>query len=157
MKTKKSAEQLISEIIVPSTLSERQTTLAITYTKAQMLEGFNIANFCRDNSISSKTWYQWLEVPDFKRYITEIRKVIIPDDERNAYHAMKKHVMKFAYKESPTPKEIELFYDVFGYVADADKKERMVELGIAEGSTGSSFRTLEEKKAALMARLTAKS
>jgi hypothetical protein len=42
---------------------------------------------------------------------------------------------------------------VFGYVADADKKERMVEMGITEGKTSSSYTTIEEKKASLLSRL----
>lgn len=74
--------------------------------------------------------------------------------KKDAFQAMKKHVLKIPYKQNPTIKEIELFYETFGYLAEADKQEQMEKLGLNNVESKSSrFVNLEERKSALLSRL----
>ncbi|MGK7380020.1 phBC6A51 family helix-turn-helix protein [Planococcus sp. 1R117A] len=145
--------KLLALIPVPATLNDKQIELATSYARGKLMDGFTISEFCKNQGISTKTWYSYLENDDFKQYLDAVMGSVVPDDERQAFAAMKKHVMKFAYKQNPTPKEIELFYQTFGYIAESDKRDQMEKLGLNEVKTGSDFKTVEERKASLLSRL----
>lgn len=148
------AEALINAITVPSHLSERQISLAKQFVKSRMMDGFTIAKFCKENGISTKTWYGFMEDEHFQYYLQEIQGAVIPTDEREAYEKIKKKIMEIADKQNPSVKEIELFTDTFAYVVEADKRERMDALGLTEEAVkASSFKTVDEKKALLLSRL----
>lgn len=155
MRTKEQTEQALAAVAVPAKLSPQKAQLARIFAKEKLMEGFTVGNFCSDNGISTKTWYEWLEEADFKSYLNQVQSAIIPDDEREAFQQLKKHILKLPYKQNPTPKEIEMFMDVFGYVAEADKRERMEALGISDEQKP-DIKTLEEKKASLLSRLKTK-
>lgn len=157
--TKLKPEELINAVAVPHTLSEKQVNIAKRYAQEYLLDGFTINDFCSDVGISTKTWYasSFLENPDFVDYLNAIKSAIIPQDEKLAYQELKKHILKLPYKQNITPKEIDMFLEVFGYVAEADKVERMQALGISEGGKKPlSAKSIEEKKASLLSRLLAK-
>ncbi|OIJ12964.1 hypothetical protein BKP35_10415 [Anaerobacillus arseniciselenatis] len=150
------ADSLLETITVPQKLSEQQVKLARQYVKASMQEGFTVAEFCKSNSISTASWYSWMnDEPAFKHYLNQLQDAVIPSDEKLAFQKIKQHILKIAEKQNPSIKEIELFTDTFSYVVEADKRERLEALGISEkGSPNSNdFRTLEERKNALLSRL----
>jgi hypothetical protein len=65
--------------------------------------------------------------------------------------------MQMATKKDASVKEIELFNHHFSYVIEAERRKAMQELGIPlEGEKGNDTRTIEQKKKALLSRLTNK-
>lgn len=154
MNIKQNAESIIDTIAIPLSVNEKQATLARKYVKANVEGNLNIQEFCRQNNLSSKTWYVWLENDDFKWYLNEIQNVVIPDDERLAYQKIKKHILKISEKQNPNIKDIQLFLDTFSYVVEVDKRERMQALGISDNNKPLTEQTLEDKKAILLKRLT---
>ncbi|MDF2039864.1 phBC6A51 family helix-turn-helix protein [Cytobacillus oceanisediminis] len=155
MRTNEQTEKALAAVAVPANLSPQKAQLARLFAKEKLMEGFTVSGFCSDNGISTKSWYEYLEEADFKSYLNQVQSAIIPDSERDAYEAMKKHILKLAYKTSPTPKEVELFMETFSYIQEADKRERMEALGISDEKKPDT-KTLEEKKASLLSRLTTK-
>ena len=154
MSTHDKSEALLNAITVPPHLSDKQVMLAKQFVQSRMMDGFTIADFCKENGISSKTWYEYKEDEHFNVYLNEIQNAVIPSDEREAYEKIKKKIMQIADKQNPSVKEIELFTDTFAYVVEADKKERMDKLGLTNKAVkASSHRTVEEKKASLLSRL----
>lgn len=131
-------------------LSAKQKQAAKNYASAKMGEGFTVQAFCSDNSISTRTWYDWLEEDGFISHLSKVQNELIPEDEKQAYEAMKKHILRLAYKTNPSPKEVELFMDTFSYLAEADKQKHQVAQKLASSDT----RSFEEKKASLLLRLT---
>lgn len=146
-------EKLLKVIPVPNTLNDKQIELAKKYARAYLLEGFTVADFCSDNKISSKTWYEFLKIPEFKHYLSHVQNAVIPADEKLAFQEMKKHILKIPYKEAPSIKETELFMEVFGYLAEADKQEQMEKLGLYDNGKLKDVRTIEERKSSLLSRL----
>lgn len=146
-------DKLLNAIKKPDSISDRDAGLAKAFAKGKMMEGFTVGSFCKEHSVSTKTWYELLADNDFKAYLSQIQAVLIPDDERQAYEAMKKHLLKIPYLQNPTPKQIEIFMDVFSYVVEADKRDRMDALGIADGNKPVNEKTVDEKKAILLSRL----
>lgn len=156
MTTTKKAEDLVNAIEPPISLSQQQVQIARLYAKDKMLEGFTVQSFCTENRLSTKTLYSWFENPDFDHYLKQIQDAIIPQSEKEAFQELKKKVLQIAYKQSPTIKEIELFTDLFSYVIEADKHERMEAMGLLDERKPNTHKTIEEKKASLLARLTSK-
>ncbi|KOS67117.1 hypothetical protein AEA09_14790 [Lysinibacillus contaminans] len=151
--TNKKAEQLINAIKPPLTLSEQQVNLVKKLVKGRMLEGFTVQNFCKENSISTKTFYEWQESSDFTYYLNEIQNAVIPSDEKEAFQKLKKHILKIADKQNPSIKEIELFTNTFSYVVEQDKRDRMEALGMSGITKLNTAKSLEEKKSLLLQRL----
>ncbi|MEH6949630.1 phBC6A51 family helix-turn-helix protein [Bacillus sp. JJ634] len=150
---KSKAEELVMAIEKPLTVSDKEAHLARLFVKAKMLEGFNVTNFCSENRISTKTWYAYMENPDFKYYLNEVQNAIIPDDEREAYQRVKKKILQIAYKQDSSIKEIELFTNTFSYLVEADKRERMNALGLTDEHKPNTEKSIEQKKASLLGRL----
>ncbi|MGY4797261.1 hypothetical protein ACVNNN_20095 [Lysinibacillus fusiformis] len=147
-------EKLLKTVPVPPDLTDRHVALAQQYTRAKMLEGHTIAGFCKSNRISTNTWYDFLDIPSFIKYMADIQNLVIPADEKDAFQQMKKHILKIPYKENPTIKETELFMDVFGYLAENDKRIQMERLGLTKTSSGTSnAMSVEERKTQLLGRL----
>lgn len=148
------AQKLINAIKVPASLNERQVMLVKSFAKSKMMDGFTVGSFCRENNLSTATWYSYLENDDFKAYLNDVSNSIVPADEKEAYSKIKKKIMQIAEKENPSIKEIELFTNTFAYVIEADKKERIEALGLSDESikTG-GFKTVDEHKAILLSRL----
>ena len=57
MNNENKAEALINAIEVPASLSDKQISMAKQFVKSSMMDGFTIAEFCKSNGISTKTWY----------------------------------------------------------------------------------------------------
>ena len=146
-------EKLLKVIPIPSTLNDKHVELIEKFARGKLMDGFTIANFCSDNKISTKTWYGFLELPEFKHYLSEVQNSVIPASEKDAFQAMKKHILKIPYKESPSIKETELFMEVFGYLAEADKQEQMEKLGLNDTGKPSRYVDVEARKATLLTRL----
>ncbi|MCB5235896.1 phBC6A51 family helix-turn-helix protein [Niallia circulans] len=150
-------EELVNSIEPPISLSEQQVSLAKRFVKEKMSsDSFTVQSFCKHNSISTKTWYEWNGNSDFKYYLNEISDAIIPNDEWESFQALKKHLLKIPYKVSPTPKEIDMYLNVFGYLADADRRKKMEAMGLTDERKPNTQKTVEERKASLLARLTNK-
>ncbi|PAE06404.1 hypothetical protein CHI12_16650 [Terribacillus saccharophilus] len=144
----------MNEVPVPAELKERQVTLAKAYVKDKHELGLGVTDFCSKYSVSTATWYKWLDNPKFERYINELQGNIISDSEKEAYHIVKKKIMQMATKKDASVKEIELFNQHFSYVIESEKREAMQKLGITpEGEKGNDTRTLAEKKNVLLSRL----
>lgn len=156
MNLRNNEKTIIDNIPIPVSLNEKQVQLARKYVKANVEGNLNIQEFCKENNISTKTWYVWLENPDFKWFLGEVQNVVIPEDEVEAYRKIKKHILKIADKNNPNIKDIQLFLDTFSYVVENDKKLRMQELGISDNNKPLTDETLEDKKAVLLQRLTNK-
>lgn len=144
----------LNEVTVPGELNERQVTLAKAYVKDKHELGVGVSDFCSKYSVSTATWYKWLDNPKFDRYINNLQGNIISDSEKEAYHIVKKKIMQMATKKDASVKEIELFNQHFSYVIEAEKRKAMKELGLTpEGEKGNANRTLAEKKNVLLSRL----
>jgi len=148
------AEQLINLIKPPVSLTDKQVANAKRYVQAKMLDGFTIGNFCSENKISTKTWYAWMEEDAFKSYLNQIVDSAVPTNEKDAYAKIKLKILQIAEKNNPSIKEIELFTDTFAYVVEADKRERMIAMGMTDAPAETL--TIEERKAAILKRLHAK-
>ncbi|MCA0992974.1 phBC6A51 family helix-turn-helix protein [Guptibacillus hwajinpoensis] len=149
------SQELIDAISVPDKLTERQVTLAKQFVRSKMQEGFTVSEFCSSNSLSSKTWYSWMENPDFSNYVEEIQGAIIPDDERAAYQELKRKIMGIPYKKSDlTVKEYELFLATFPYLAEEDRRKNMEQRGLTdEKGKGTDSSNSHEKRNALLTKL----
>ncbi|BDG37240.1 phBC6A51 family helix-turn-helix protein [Saccharococcus caldoxylosilyticus] len=149
-------EQNFKKVEVPASLSEKQVKIAQAYAKGQFLDNFTIADFCKEQGISTKTFYsdEYKGNPVFMDYVTKLINSIVPQEELEAYKQMKKHVLKLAYKENPSVKEILLFFDALNYLKELDQRQQMERLGLlnTHNTTGSN-KTLDEKKAILVGRL----
>ena len=146
-------EKLLKTVPVPPTLTDKKVTIAQKYARAK-IQGSTVAGFCTDNGISTKTLYSFLEIPEFTSYMKDIQKLVIPSSEKAAFQAMKNHVLKFAFKDEPTLTEIKLFYDTFGYLAEADKQDQMEKMGLNNvDSKANRFVDIEARKASLLTRL----
>lgn len=153
----KGKDSVLDSVEVPKGLSARQVKLAKYYTIEKLKQGHTINNFCKEFSVSTKSWYEWINIPEFNSYLTALSNATLPEDESLAYQMMKKHVAKMAHKQNPTPKEIELFFNVFSYHVEADKRNQMEKLGLNKPQTGNTdARTVEERKNALLNRLQGK-
>ncbi|WP_170292699.1 phBC6A51 family helix-turn-helix protein [Metabacillus idriensis] len=148
-------EKTIHDIPVPAGIDARQVTIAKDYVTNRLSEGFTLNSLFQKHSISSKTWYEWLEKPEFNTFVNEMADVLIPQDELAAVKKMKKKILSFADKASVSTSEMKMFTEVFGYVFAADARLQAEKLGLnKEGTTSTdTHRTVEEKKAALLARL----
>lgn len=150
----KKPSSVLDSVEVPKGLSTRQIQIAKHYTIEKMKQGFTINAFCKEFSVSTKSWYEWINEPSFNEYLTALSNAVIPDDEAEAYQQMKKHILRIAYKQNPTPKEIELFMSVFSYHAEADKRYQMEKLGLNKEQSGKvDNRTIEERRNVLLSRL----
>lgn len=155
MDTNAKSKVLIEAVTVPDKLTERQVTLAKQFVRSKMQEGFTVSEFCSSNSLSSKTWYSWMENPDFSNYVEEIQGAIIPDDEREAYQELKKKIMRIAYKSDPTVKEYDLFLNTFQYIAEEDRRKNMEKRGLTDekGKGTTSGKSHQERKETLLSKL----
>ena len=135
--------------------SIQQIEIAKAYSKAQMKEGFTIEGFCKDQHISTKTFYKYKENPAFTKYLGDLVTSLAPEDEMQAYEKMKQHVLKFADKEKPTLPEMKLFFDQFDYLREADRQKQMEKLGLNKSLSDSSVPevSIEERKTILFAKL----
>jgi len=139
-------------IEVPPTLSQDMVKFAQQFVRLR-LQGMAIANICSELSISTKTYYKWNEFDDFKWYVKELESLTISDDERIAYASVKKYILKKVQEENPSDKHVDMFFKYFEYVVDAENEKRMRELNIESSAKGSSFISVEERKANLLSRL----
>lgn len=153
MGTNKKSEALLDAIAVPFSVSEKQAHIAKKLVAERILGDFNVQDFCKNNALSTKTYYEWFENADFTSYVNQLQDAVIPADERNAYDKIKKHILKIAEKQNPSIKEIELFTETFSYVVEADKRERAEALGISENKKPLSAQSIEDKKSLLLSRL----
>lgn len=145
---------VLDSVPVPKGLSAKQIKIAKHNAIERMKDGYTIGGFCKEFNVSTATFYKWLDIPEFNKYLTALSGAIIPDDEMQAYRMMKKHVAKLAYKQNPTPKEVELFMDVYGYLVEHDKRKQAEKLGLNKPvSDKADNRTVEEKRNALLNRL----
>lgn len=149
----KKAESMMDSIPVPYSVNTQQAELAKKIVAERMMNTFNVQDFCKDNGISTKTYYVWFENEDFALYVNQLQDAVIPADEKSAYEKIKKHILKIAEKQNPSIKEIELFTETFSYVVDADKRERAEALGLSETRKPLSAQSLDDKKSVLLARL----
>ncbi|MDM5249632.1 hypothetical protein [Lysinibacillus sp. G4S2] len=154
-RTMQKVEGLVNEIKPPASLSAQQVEIAKKIVNVKMMGNFIVQDFCTANSISTKSYYSWHEKPDFNDYIGKLQNAVIPVNEAMAYQELKKHLLKIPYKPNPTPKEVDLFMDVFSYAVEADKRQRMDALGLSDTNRTTTVVNVEQRKASLMARLTA--
>ncbi|MFC6040122.1 hypothetical protein ACFPYN_11890 [Paenisporosarcina macmurdoensis] len=145
-------EDLIKLIPVPKILDERHVELAIKFARGKQMEGFTIADFCKHNGISTKTWYGFLETPEFKHYLGEVQNAVIPNSEKDAYQQFKNHVLRIPYKQNPSIKELEFFGDTFSYLVENEKRQKLKALD-SENTSSAKFTNEEARRSNLMARL----
>lgn len=142
------------EIPVPASLSAEQVNLAKAWIKEKHETGIPINDFLSKHSKSTATWYRWKEDEVFESYLKALGGAIVSDDEREAYQIVKKKIMAMATKSTASVKEIELYLNTFSYVVEAEKQERMRELGIVPAhEKARSEKTVEDRKASLLSRL----
>lgn len=146
-----------NKVPVPAGLSERQKSIAEAYAKDQMKDGFTIGGFCTEQGISTKTFYstEYKENALFTQYVNSLVDKAIPEDEMAAFRKMKRHLLKFAEKENPTTKEMQMFFEAFDYIREADKRQQMERLGLSNSpaNNSGSTKSIEERKASLLERL----
>lgn len=140
---------------VPVGIDEKMVSVAKYYVTNKLKDGFTMQKMFTHFSMAGKTFYSWLEKPEYQKYIDELMKVIIPDDELQAVRKFRKKVMAFADKQNLSSAEMKLFQDLFAPIIQADIKMQMEKLGLDtdKQSTSSSAKTLEEKKAIILQRL----
>lgn len=148
----------MKEIKAPASLSEEQIRLAKAYVTERHQAGISVADFCSKQGISSATWYseQYMKNPVFESYLTALGGSIISNDEREAYAIVKKKIMNEATKANAGVKEFQIFLNTFSYIVEEERQERIRELGIVPEHEKQQQKTIEEKKAILLKRLTTK-
>jgi hypothetical protein len=146
--------EIKKEIAEPSSLSAEQINLAKAYVMEKHEKGISITEFLSKQGKSTKTWYEWINQNEvFSSYLTALGGSIISDDEREAYQIVKKKIMANATKNNATTKDIDLFLSNFAYVVEAEKQERMKQLGIQPAHEKRTETSVEERKASLLSRL----
>jgi len=148
-------EELLKLIPVPLTLTEKHVELATKFARGKMMDGFTIADFCKHNGISTKTWYGFLEIPEFVSYLGEVQNSVIPANEKDAYQQFKNHVLRIPYKQNPSIKELEFYADTFSYLAENDKRQKLKQLD-SENISASKFENHKERTENLLSRLRTK-
>ncbi|MCM3546589.1 hypothetical protein C2I27_16555 [Priestia megaterium] len=150
-------EKTIHDVEVPGSINPRQVALAKAYVSERLQEGFTINDFCKKNSISTKTWYKWTDSPEYNDYINNLSDVLLPEDELQAVRKMKSKIMGLADKEKVSANELKIFMETFSYVFEAEARMQAEKLGLNKGVASVNNRpetTLEEKKAYLITKLT---
>ncbi|MEH7200802.1 phBC6A51 family helix-turn-helix protein [Priestia megaterium] len=152
------AEEItIHDVEVPTGINTRQVTLAKAYVSERLQEGFTVKDFCSRNSVSTRTWYDWLESFEYNDYINNLSDVLLPEDELQAVRKMKSKIMGLADKEKVSTNELKIFMETFSYVFEAEARMQAEKLGLSKGVASVNNRpetTLEEKKAYLITKLT---
>jgi hypothetical protein len=144
----------VKKTLVPSGLTEEQIRLAQAFVHERHTSGISIADFLSNHGKSTKTWYKWLEDEVFESYLKALGGTVVSEDEREAFQIVKKKIMSMATKQSASVKEVELFLSTFSYVVEAEKQERMKELGIVPAhEKARTENTVEDRKASLLSRL----
>jgi predicted DNA-binding protein len=146
-------EKTIHDIEVPYGVAGQMVQVAKYYATNRLTDGFTKEKMFKHFSMSSKTYYKWLENESYQKYINEMEHLLLPEDELEAFRKMKLKVMAFADKQSVSSAEIKMFMDFFGYVAKADEKIQSEKLGINKDGTTSTPKSVEEKKNLLLQRL----
>ncbi|MFJ7727483.1 hypothetical protein ACIQXV_15130 [Neobacillus sp. NPDC097160] len=143
-----------NQIPVPSSLSPEQVNLAKAFVQERHTSGISVSDFLSKHGKSTKTWYEWQKDEVFDSYLKALGGTIVSDDEREAFQIVKKKIMQMATKQSASVKEVELFLSTFQYVVEAEKQDRMKELGIQPAhEKARNERTVEDRKAVLLQRL----
>ncbi|TYS87504.1 phBC6A51 family helix-turn-helix protein [Rossellomorea aquimaris] len=147
-------EKSIHDIEVPYGVTGEQVAVAKFYVTNKLKNGFTKEKMFKHFSMSSKTFYKWMENEAYQKYINEMAHILLPEDELQAVQKMKKKVMAFADKQSVSSAEMKMFMDVFGYVVEADNRIQAQKLGISKDGTGTSApKSVDEKKQLLLQRL----
>jgi len=142
----------LKEMPVPQTLSENMVNFAKKYVKLRIVEGLAIGEICKTLGVSTKTFYSWQENEAFNSYLKKLEASYITDDEIQAYNHVRKHILKLVSRENPSDKHVEMYLKHFNHVVEAENHKRMQQLGINTNGTSDS-KTVEERKASLLARL----
>jgi hypothetical protein len=144
----------IKKIAEPSSLNTEQINLAKAYVQERHEKGISISEFLSNKGKSTKTWYKWLEDEVFSSYLKALGGTVVSDSEREAYQIVKQKIMQMATKSNASVKEVELFLNNFSYVVEAEKQERMKELGIVPAhEKAHSEKSVEQRKLSLLGRL----
>lgn len=143
----------INAIPAPSTLSENMVSFAKKYVKLRIVDGLAIGEICKTLGISTKTFYSWQENEAFSSYLKALEGAFITDDEVDAYNKVRQYILKMVSKDNPSDKHVEMFLKHFNHVVESENHKRMQQLSINTNATSSNFKTVEERKASLLARL----
>ncbi|WP_223700058.1 phBC6A51 family helix-turn-helix protein [Sutcliffiella deserti] len=148
----------INDIKIPNTLDEKMVKVAKFYVQNKLKDGFTKDAMFKELSISSKTFYVYLENPDFQRYVNEMDEILIPSDELEAVRKFKKKILKLAEKDNMTSNEMKHFSETFKHIIEADNRIQAEKLGlnITGGSGGSKYSdttSIEERQRVILDRL----
>ncbi|MED4038123.1 phBC6A51 family helix-turn-helix protein [Niallia taxi] len=148
----------MKEIEAPATLCEEQIRLAKAYVTERHQTGISVADFCSKQGISSATWYgdQYMKNPVFVSFLTALGGSIVSESEWETHEVIKRKVRSMAESAKGGVREIELYLKLFEHVVEADRQKNMKELGIIPAHEDQQQKTIEEKKAYLLKRLTTK-
>lgn len=138
---------------VPNTLSERQIQLAKAYAVDKFRININVIDFCSKYKVGSATWSKWNKEEVFQSYLVAVQGSLIPEDKWATYDIVKRKIERLASAGDAGVKEIELYLKTFDFMVLADKQRQMDEMGITPAHEKKEFKTLEERKATLLARL----
>lgn len=143
-------QEEMEKVRVPASLTDRQVKLAKKFVYERQEKGITVRQFCNDN-ISSKSWYDWKEIPAFDQYLSDLSGSLITDDVVEAYGKVKKRILHLATKDTASIKELELFNDHFSGVIEYEKLKELERLGISDKRVDT--KTTEEKRNSLIHRL----
>lgn len=151
-------QKTFNDVPIPVGVDSKMVTVAKDYVTSRLKDGFTMGELFQRHSMSSKTFYQWKnDIPEYEAYINQLSDVLVDENELEQVRKMKKKILAFADKSSPSSAEMKMFMETFSYLFEADARLQMDKLGLNKVSdSGNSEKTLEEKKNSLLARLTAK-
>jgi hypothetical protein len=152
-------QKSIEDIPVPYGVDERQATIARDFVVSRLQDGYTVEGFCRKHSLSTKSFYKYKENEAFAKYVDQLNEVLIPKDVLSAVDKFRLKVMAFVEKDNMSKDEMSQFYNMFKPVIDASNRMEAERLGLTvnTGSTSATTtQSVEERKNALVARLTAK-
>jgi hypothetical protein len=146
-------EKTIHDVPVPYGVTGQMVAVGKYFVTNKLKDGFTKEKMFKHFSMSSKTFYKWLENKDYQGYITAMECLLLPEDELEAVRKMKKKIMAFADKSNVSASEMKLFADVFGYIFQADAKIQSEKLGLTNSNGSSVPVSVDEKKSRLLERL----
>ncbi|WP_394122238.1 hypothetical protein [Planococcus donghaensis] len=150
---KESILQIFEKVEIPLNLSERHIQIAKSYALNQLNEKASMANWCKDNELSTKTFYAWKkDVKGFEEYVNKLIGDSVDTSVKEALNAMDLHVMKLAYQTNVSPAEIKIFGDYFGYALEARKRQYLKDNGLDDSGNKQTI-SVEEKRNKLVERL----
>jgi len=143
----------MNRVPVPTSLTDRQIELAKAYTQAKFDTGITVGSFCSNNKLSSASWSKWIKDEVFESYLVALGGAITPTDKWVTFEIVQRRIEKLASARNASIKELEMYLKSNDHLVQAYRQKQLAEMGITPAHEQVVFKSVEQRKAELLARL----